>query len=110
MDWPPLASGIFRFQSGEFDQLNKFLPHILLGFILYDYGVRADERRQGQMNPADLPGSDFDGVLGKYLGAVAIFSASIVISLLANYYVLGSWATLILDCYSLPMWVTGLLD
>jgi hypothetical protein len=35
------------------------------------------------------PGSDFDVVLGKYFGAVAIYTASLVISLLANYYVLG---------------------
>jgi ABC-2 type transport system permease protein len=110
--WP---HEFFTTNLANFDQLNAYLPYIMLIFIpAITMSIWAEERRQGTDELLlTLPAKDFDIVIGKYFAAVLVFTVSLLFSQLSNYGVLlsmtgGQLDNLLLFSTYLGYWFMGI--
>lgn len=106
----------FNQNLATLDQLNAWIPLIMLVFIpAITMSIWAEEKRQGTDELLlTLPADDFDIVIGKYMAASAIFTASLLFSQFSTFMTLailtqGSLDTGLIFTTYLGYWFIGLM-
>jgi len=106
----------FNQNLATLDQLNYWFPLIMLVFIpAITMSIWAEEKRQGTDELLlTLPADDFDIVIGKYMSAAAIFTASLLFSQFSTFVTLailtqGSLDTGLIFTTYLGYWFVGLM-